>query len=94
MKQVYDQKILNDIYKMIFKDSVYARILFAQNFNVPSAVSHLKAWVKWRHANKVDLILEHDFAQFEAIKEFMPTGFHEVDKQGRPIFYVHIGQLR
>lgn len=94
MKQVYDQKILNDIYKMIFKDSVYARILFAQNFNVPSAVSHLKAWVKWRHANKVDLILEHDFAQFEAIKEFMPTGFHEADKQGRPIFYVHIGQLR
>ena len=67
---------------MIFKDSVYARLLFSQNFNIPSALAQLKAWVKWRRAHKVDLILEHDFIQYESIKEFMPTGFHEIDKDG------------
>ena len=24
----------------------------------------------------------------------MPTGFHEVDKSGRPIFYLQMGQLK
>lgn len=24
----------------------------------------------------------------------MPNGFHEIDKQGRPIYYLHIGQLK
>lgn len=38
MKQVYDAKMLNDIYKMVFKDSVYARLLYSQNFNIPSAL--------------------------------------------------------
>ena len=34
MKLVYDAKVLNDIYKMILKDSVFARVLFSQNFNI------------------------------------------------------------
>jgi hypothetical protein len=51
----------------------------------------MKGWVRWRQLNKVDLILEHDFLQYESIKEFMPTGFHEVDKSGRPIFYMQMG---
>lgn len=94
IKQVYDAKILNDIYKMVFKDSVYARLLFSQEFNHSHALGQLKAWVKWRQVNKVDLILEHDFLQYEAIKEFMPTGFHEIDRDGRPIFYLQLGQLK
>jgi len=39
IKQVYDAKILNDIYKMIFKDSVYARLLYSHDFNHSSALS-------------------------------------------------------
>lgn len=61
MKLVYDAKVLNDIYKMILKDSVFARVLFSQNFNQAQALSQLKSWVRWRQINKVDLILEHDF---------------------------------
>jgi len=91
IKQVYDAKILNDIYKMIFKDSVYARLLYSQDFIHSNALNQLKAWVKWRQVNKVDEILEQDFLQYESIKEFMPTGFHEVDCDGRPIFYLQLG---
>jgi hypothetical protein len=91
IKQVYDAKMLNDIYKMIFKDSVYARLLYSQDFNHSNALNQLKAWVKWRQVNKVDEILEQDFLQYESIKEFMPTGFHEVDRDGRPIFYLQLG---
>jgi len=39
VKSVYDAKMLNDIYKMILKDSVYARVLFSQNFNQVQALS-------------------------------------------------------
>lgn len=38
--------------------------------------------------------MEHDFLQYDEIKEFFPNGFHESDKDGRPIFYVNVGQIK
>ena len=44
---------------------------------------------------QVDLLLEHDFmGKEDAIREFMPMGFHETDKQGRPILIVNAGQFK
>ena len=44
---------------------------------------------------QVDLLLEHDFmGKEDFIREFMPAGFHEIDKQGRPILIVMAGQIK
>ena len=41
------------------------------------------------------MLLDHDFmGKEDAIREFMPTGFHEVDKQGRPILIINAGQIK
>ena len=43
---------------------------------------------------QVDLLLEHDFlGKEDIIRQYMPTGFHEIDKQGRPILIVNAGQI-
>ena len=41
------------------------------------------------------MLLDHDFmGKEDVIREFMPTGFHEIDKQGRPILIVNAGQFK
>lgn len=41
------------------------------------------------------MLLDHDFmGKEDAIREFLPTGFHEVDKAGRPILFIYAGQIK
>ena len=41
------------------------------------------------------MLLDHDFmGKEDCIREFMPTGFHEIDKEGRPILLVNAGQFK
>lgn len=80
---------------MLFTRGVFARILVANDFNQKKAFERLVDYCKWRHRMQVDLLLEHDFmGKEDAIREFMPTGFHETDKQGRPILIVNAGQIK
>ena len=83
--------MFNDIYKMLFRRAFFARMLSACDFDQTVAFKALAAYVQWRQSQQIDLLLDHDFLQFDQIKEFLPNGFHEVDRDGRPIFYVNIG---
>ncbi len=41
------------------------------------------------------MLLDHDFmGKEDAIREFMPTGFHEVDRDGRPCLFINAGQIK
>lgn len=41
------------------------------------------------------MLLDHDFmGKEDLIREFMPTGFHEVDRDGRPILFINAGQIK
>jgi len=42
----------------------------------------------------VDTILDYDFAKYNDIKRLCPHGFHNVDKEGRPIFIIKVGQIK
>lgn len=92
---VYAAKVLNEIYKMIFKRGVYARFLVAHEFNQGKALSAIEEYAKWRQMQQVDMLLDHDFmGKEDAIREFMPTGFHEIDRDGRPIMIINAGQFK
>ena len=66
---------------MIFKRGIYVRFLVAHEFNQGRALQALEEYAEWRHALQVDMLLDHDFmGKEDIIREFMPTGFHEIDK--------------
>jgi len=92
---VYDAKILDDIYKLIITRQVFTRFLAAADFDEERAVAALKDYIQWRRRLQVDLLLDHDFmGKEDIIREFMPTGFHEIDRAGRPIFFINVGQIK
>lgn len=37
---------------------------------------------------------DYDFTQHDNIKKLCPHGFHSVDKEGRPIFIIQVGQIK
>jgi len=74
---------------------VFTRFLAAAKFNEENAMVALRDYIVWRKRFQVDMLLDHDFmGKEEAIREFMPTGFHEVDRAGRPIFFINAGQIK
>ena len=80
---------------MLFTRGVYARFLASSDFVQKKAFNSLVDYINWRHKMQVDLLLEHDFmGKEDNIREFMPVGFHEIDKQGRPILIVNAGQIK
>jgi hypothetical protein len=38
--------------------------------------------------------MDSDILLTEHIKEFLPNGFHQTDLEGRPIFFLHLGQTK
>ena len=92
---VYSAQILDDIYKLIITRQVFTRFLVAAEFDQAKAVEDLREFITWRRRFQVDMLLDHDFmGKEDAIREFMPTGFHEVDKTGRPILFINAGQIK
>ena len=92
---VYAAKILDDIYKLIITRQVFTRVLAAADFDIEKALANMKDYIQWRRRFQVDMLLDHDFmGKEDVIREFMPTGFHEVDRQGRPIFFINAGQFK
>ena len=92
---VYAERILDDIYKLIITRQVFTRFLVAADFDQAAAKAALKDYIVWRRRFQVDMLLDHDFmGKEDVIREFMPTGFHEVDRAGRPILFVNAGQIK
>ena len=67
----------------------------AADFDQARAIEDLQEFITWRRRFQVDMLLDHDFmGKEDVIREFMPTGFHEVDKTGRPILFINAGQIK
>ena len=80
---------------MIFKRGIYVRFLVAHDFNQGKALAAIEEYAQWRHSLQVDMLLDHDFmGKEDIIREFMPTGFHEIDKEGRPVMIINAGQFK
>ena len=55
----------------------------------------MRDFISWRRRFQVDMLLDHDFmGKEDVIREFMPTGWHEVDRNGRPLFFINAGQIK
>ena len=86
---------MNDIYKLIITRQVFIRFLVAAEFNQDAALKAMRDYIEWRRRLQVDMLLDHDFmGKEDVIREFMPTGFHEIDKDGRQILFINAGQIK
>jgi hypothetical protein len=96
------EHLINEIQKLLFDRHFYARFLKTHRFDVDKAVQMLRNYLDWRRKHNIDTILvsgrltlkDFEFNQFEKIKELFPHGFHNTDKQGRPILILQVGQIK
>lgn len=94
-RAAYAAKLIDGIYELFITRQVFVRFFAAANFNKATALETLRDYLTWRRRFQVDMLLDHDFmGKEDAIREFMPTGFHEVDKAGRPILFINAGQIK
>ena len=65
------------------------------DFDQTQALVAMREFIAWRRRFQVDMLLDHDFmGKEDVIREFMPMGFHEVDRAGRPILFINAGQIK
>jgi hypothetical protein len=72
--------MLNEIQKLMFDQHFYARFLKGHSFKVDVATSQFQNYLQWRKKQSIDTILDHEFSQFDVIKQLCPNGFHSTDK--------------
>lgn len=73
-------------------DPVFLRFLRAREFNVEKAREMLSQSLIWRKKHGVDKILS-EYENPPVIKEFFPGGWHNHDKEGRPLLILRLGQM-
>eukprot|EP00884_Botryococcus_braunii_P015835 jgi/Botrbrau1/2935/Bobra.0026s0010.1 len=70
------------------------RFLRARQHDIERASEMFYAHLEWRKKNSVDTILsDFVFQERDAFISLYPQGYHQTDKQGRPIFIQHLGQI-
>lgn len=68
------------------------RFLIARDFSVEKASQMLQESQKWREENCVDQILS-DYKKPSVVVKHFPGGWHQCDKDGRPIFILRLGHM-
>lgn len=77
-----------------YDDYDYLRFCRARKFELPKIMVMFQNFANWRKAQGVDDIINtYDFAEYNAVQEHYPHGYHKTDKQGRPIYIERVGLL-
>jgi hypothetical protein len=70
------------------------RFLVAEKNDADAALKRLEAFVTWRRNDGIDSILQtFKFPERDAFLQIYPQGFHQTDRQGRPVYVQQIGAV-
>ena len=94
VSEVDSAKILNQVQKMTFGSSTLVRFLAGAGFDTAKAMSQFKEFLSWREKYHIDKVTEVELPELPQIKKFLPNGFHQTDKSGRPVWIVQLGSLK
>jgi len=78
----------------LYGDSYLLRFLRARNFDLPKTLQMWRAFIQWRKDNNVEAVLNMEFPEINAAKQYYEHGFFKTDKTGRPIYIERVGTLR
>jgi len=73
-------------------DPVVLRFLRARDFNVEKAREMLSSSLVWRKKHGVDKILS-EYQLPAAVHDHFPGGWFHMDKEGRPVYHLRLGQM-
>lgn len=73
-------------------DPVVLRFLRARDFNVEKAREMLSSSLVWRKKHGVDKILS-EYQVPAAVHDHFPGGWYHMDKEGRPVYHLRLGQM-
>ena len=77
-----------------YNDAYLLRFCRARKFVLDEVVKMFKAFLDWRQSKEVDDIDSYVFNELDAVKACYPHGYHQTDKDGRPIYIERIGMLK
>lgn len=86
--------LTNEIDRITFTSDTFARFLKASDFDYDKASTMFSDMLQWRNENHISSITDSEVNDDleEDIKNYLPHGWHQVDRHGHPVFYVHIGE--
>lgn len=68
------------------------RFLRARDFSIEKAASMLMESLKWREEHHIDHLLD-DYRMPSVIQKHFPGGWHDYDKDGRPLYLLRLGHM-
>eukprot|EP01026_Neomeris_dumetosa_P016848 TRINITY_DN16432_c0_g1_i1.p1 TRINITY_DN16432_c0_g1~~TRINITY_DN16432_c0_g1_i1.p1 ORF type:complete len:492 (+),score=55.57 TRINITY_DN16432_c0_g1_i1:112-1587(+) len=104
-KTIFDQEIgVQEVREELKKQGVkktaeqdyytLLRFLRARDYDVEKASEMYIAHLQWRKEYGTDTIIQDfDFKERDQFLAVYPQGYHKTDKQGRPIYIQHLGQI-
>ena len=78
----------------VYDDYDYLRFCRARKFVIVDVWTMFQKMLAWRQENNCDTILEEFvMEEVDMVRTIYPSGYHKVDKNGRPIYIERFGQL-
>jgi len=74
-------------------DWTYVRFLRARDFILADALLMYKNYAQWRIDEDIDNIYEFSFDEYKQFRLAYPHGFHQTDREGRPVYIERVGQI-
>lgn len=68
------------------------KFLLAKGYNVEKAIKLFEEYWRWRHQERIDMLIVDDFTRFEQFKALYPRQWYFNDKMGRPLLIEQIGK--
>ncbi|KAL6781574.1 SEC14 [Auxenochlorella protothecoides x Auxenochlorella symbiontica] len=94
--QDFRRQVEQDVGRLrpFFDDFYLRRFLRARGHDLSKAKAMFLAHLKFRKDYGVDTVLEDfDFQERDAVLSIYPQGYHKTDKEGRPVYIQHLGQV-
>ena len=80
------------LHKQVPSDTTLLRFLRARDFHLEKSREMLSQSLHWRKKHQVDKIL-NDYKAPSVLVKYFPGGWHNSDKEGRPLYLLRMGQM-
>jgi hypothetical protein len=90
-EKIKQSSLVSNIHR--YNDRFFLRFLRARKFNITNAFTMISDYFQWRKDQQVDMVYSFEFPEIKELKKLYPHGYHNTDKQGRPVYIEAYGGI-